>query len=429
MTTALTDAIHALDFGPLGHDKDAWYVERPQEEPDALSPIDLLRKRVLGAGASDKIFLSGHVGSGKSTELVRLRERPEVSQRFTVVAFALESHEWAHLESRAFLFRVAAELFRWGVANDRLSDDGAWKKHLTYLDAKLFGERGVTGREGALKAKWNLVLVEVEQELKLTETRRRQFRDLAETDVTALRDLVDALVDDIEDQLARRQEPARLLVVVDDLDKVRDPERQRDLFDENLDTILAPRVAMLMTLPASVLFAGRGRQLRNGTTHLRPAPVLRRVDHARTPEDARNDRGVRFLVEAAGKRLAPGLAAPAALERAALYSGGVARDFFRLLREAAINAEGLKRATIDDRVMESVVKHARTELQYGLYEKDLVALESVRATHDLPAVEQVHLLDQSWVLELNGEELWFEVNPLLWAKLARRAAEAGRTLG
>jgi hypothetical protein len=429
MTTALAEAILALDFGPLGHDKDAWYVERPQEEPDALSPIELLRKRVLGAGGADKIFLSGHVGSGKSTELVRLRERPEVRERFTIVAFALESHEWAHLDSRAFLFRIAAELFRWGLANDRLSDDGAWRKHLTYLDAKLFGESGVAGRDGTLKAKWHLVFVEVEQELKLTETRRRQFRDLAETDVTSLRDLVDALVDDIEDQLAKHEEPARLLVVVDDLDKVRDPDRQRDLFEENLDTILAPKVAMLMTLPASVLFSGRGRQLRNGTTHLRPAPVLRRVDHARAPEEAQNDRGIRFLVEAANKRLAPGLAEVAALERAALYSGGVARDFFRLLREAAFNADGLKRHTIDGRVMESVVKHARTELQYGLYEADLIALEQVRATHDLPAVEQVHLLDQSWVLELNGEELWFEVNPLLWAKLTRRAGSAGRPLG
>jgi hypothetical protein len=131
-------------------------------------------------------------------------------------------------------------------------------------------------------------------------------------------------------------------------------------------------------------------------------------------------------VEAAGKRLAPGLAEPAALERAALYSGGVARDFFRLLREAAFNAEGLKRAVIDERVMESVIKHARTELQYGLYEADLAALDNVRHTHDLGGVEEVHLLDQSWVLELNGEELWFEVNPLLWAKLARRAADAGR---
>jgi hypothetical protein len=426
MTAALKEAIQALDFGPLGHDKNAWYVERPHEESDALSPIQLLHKRVLAAEAWGKIFLSGHVGSGKSTELVRLRERAEVAERYTVVPFSLESHEWAHIDSRTFLFRVAAELFRWGVANDRLGDDGAWKKHLQSLDTKLFGEKGLSAKAGGIKAKWSLVIVEVEQELKLAENRRRQFRDLAETEVTALKDLVDALANDIEEQLATHQEPARLLLVVDDMDKVRDPERQKDLFDENLDTILAPRVTMLMTLPASVLFAGRGRQLRNGTIHLRPAPVLRRVDHARTPEDARNDKGVRFLVEAAGKRLAPGLAELAALEKAALYSGGVARDFFRLLREAAFNADGLKRAVIDERVMDSVIKHARTELQYGLYEADLAALDSVRHTHDLGGVEEVHLLDQSWVLELNGEELWFEVNPLLWAKLARRAADAGR---
>jgi KAP family P-loop domain len=428
MAMSLAEAIVALDFGPLGHEKSAWYVERPQDELNALSPIELLRKRVLGAEARDKIFLSGHVGSGKSTELVRLQERADVRERFTVVDFALESHEWAHMDSRTFLFRVAAELFRWGTKHDRLGD-GEWEKLVERLDAKLFGEKGIAARDGAIKAKVHLLFVEIEQELKLTETRRKQFRDLAETDVTALRDLVDALVDSLETELARHQEPARVLVVVDDLDKVRDPERQKDLFDQNLDTILSPRVAMLMTLPASVLFAGRGRQLRGTTTHLRPAPVLRRVDYAKTPEEARNERGIRFLVEAANKRLTPGLAEPAALERAALYSGGVARDFFRMLREAAFNAEGLKRPTIDDRVMESVVKHAKTELQYGLYDADLTALERVRVTHDLPAVEQIHFLDQSWVLELNGEELWFEVNPLLWAKLARRAADAGHAAG
>src|SRR4051794_25390899 len=45
------------------------------------APIERIKKRLLSGTRETKLFLSGHVGSGKSTELSRLRIDPEIQKR------------------------------------------------------------------------------------------------------------------------------------------------------------------------------------------------------------------------------------------------------------------------------------------------------------------------------------------------------------
>ena len=115
------------------------------------------------------------------------------------------------------------------------------------------------------------------------------------------------------------------------------------------------------------------------------------------------------------------MASDETLALAALYSGGVAREFFHLLREAALLGIVESAARVDRNLVERAIREARVRLQYGLYPSDHQALVAVHKTHQLASAPQAAYLDRSIVLEYNHDELWYEVTPLLWPLLAEWA--------
>ena len=391
---------------------DPWYVVAPTRKRQLRE----LRAQIRLAVAQDTIFLSGHVGSGKSTELARLTAEPTTLEQFFVVDFRFEESEWAHIDSRQVLFRMAAAIYEKGHSEKRLDPKAHWEKHLRDLDRVLYGDSGISVKEVGTTVEWNFFFAKLRQELKFSENRRKRFRDFGETELTMLRELVAELASDLQNQLAAHQEPARLLVVVDDLDKVRNEAQQAELFDTNLSVLLSSEFTTLMTLPASVLFRGTGAAIRQRVTHLRPIGVLKQ-SHAKRPEDAAVTACFEWFRAVVAARVEPGLFTQKAVDAAALHSGGVARDFIHLLRQAALSAivDGLDKVDAD--VMATAINKSSVEMSYGLYPNDLVALTGVRKRHDLPDKGTSTYLDRSLVLEYNGEKLWFEVNPLLWKKL------------
>ena len=74
-------------------------------------------------------------------------------------------------------------------------------------------------------------------DLKFIEHRRTQFRDLGETQQSILVDLVGALTLDVENHLVAQGKHHSLLLLVDDLDKVRGPEQQAGIFNKKLSAL------------------------------------------------------------------------------------------------------------------------------------------------------------------------------------------------
>lgn len=88
-----------LDFtrpNPEGADAASdpgYYMEVPERFGDGFrlpGPIENIRQRLVTSGPDVKVFLSGHVGSGKSTELSRLAVGDEITRRFHVVTLRLK---------------------------------------------------------------------------------------------------------------------------------------------------------------------------------------------------------------------------------------------------------------------------------------------------------------------------------------------------
>jgi len=413
----LEQALDVLRPEPLSVDDKSWYVARSEIAKGTVGPLALLRTKLKHALPNDKFFLSGHVGSGKSTELIRLAADPTITERYHVISFRFEEDDWAHLDSRQAMFRIAAEIYTDGIETGLLGENGPWEKPLRELSSRIYGPTGVQAKDGSVAVEYNLLFVKLRQELRLSEERRKFFRNMGETEQTLLRDLVDLLVDTLEDKLAKAEEPARLLLVIDDLDKVRDPELQKEVFDTNLGFLLAPKVTMLLTLPSSVLFRGTDARISQRITHLRPVGVLEQ-SQAAVPEDARLEDGIDLLCKILEARTGPEVFSDDAVRLAALYSGGVPRDFIHLLRQAVYLALTYEADKVDIQIMEDALRDARVHMSYGIYPPDFKALLQVHQSKKLPSGEQGPYLDRSWVLEYNGSDLWFDVNPLLWSLLS-----------
>jgi hypothetical protein len=419
MSTAqtLSDAISVLTPEPLDEAHDDWYVGNPTNTPGGhlVPPLGMLRASLLRARDAERLFLSGHIGAGKSTELKRLLRDPAIRRRYFVVDFKLADEEIPEVTSAHLLFIIAAELYTRANKQDLLKRGRkGWEAILKRLDERFFGQKGVAAREGSVELKFNLVFMELRQQLKLVDGKRKEFRAFAESDGTILVDLIDALADDIQLAVLEQNLAEQVLVVIDDIDKIRSAHQIDEIFHKNLALLRAPRTPMLMTLPANITFGGPKTELGANITHIRPAQVLRKAE-ATDPLSAADPHGTEYLRRVLAQRVRDGLFDADVVERAAVYSGGVLRTFFELLRNAAIRAADLYQLTTVNAVtFNDQLEDEKNNLARVTYPADRAVLTEIHRCHELPDREALGMMTTSLVLEYNHAGIWWEANPLLW---------------
>jgi hypothetical protein len=433
---SLADVPDVLDLEPLdflGVDRNkpatdpAFYVEPPARDDETdglpgLGPAERFRDHLLGQRQLAKLFLSGHVGSGKSTQLNKLAADEALRGAFSVILLRIDAGLVAFLDGAQLLVLMAGALFDFGMREGLLTEDAKWKGVLRELDAKIYGTAGVDAKEGTTSAELNLFFVKIRGDLKLSEHRRRQFRDLGETQQSILLDLLKALTLDIETSLVKQGRHHSLLLLVDDLDKVRGPEQQRDIFGTNLDLLFTVPFRALYTVPNGVVFGPSRAPVRREIEHLYPVRVLDKSPEGFDPEKAFIPGSDAFFRQALDQRVEPRLFDDASVRLAAIYSGGVLREFFRLLRSAVSIARYNKLDMVDSRAVRAAVRDERRRETMGLYASDYEALLAIHRTHEMAKEEDRRYLDEARVLECYNDRTWYEVNPLLWKVLEARGA-------
>jgi hypothetical protein len=429
----LADVPDFLDLEPLDFLGDrpkpatdpAFYIEPPARDDEGdglpgLGPAERFRDHLLGQRQLAKLFLSGHVGSGKSTQINKLAADPALREAFSVVVLRIDAGLVAFLDAAQLLVLMAGAVFDFGQQERLLTEDARWKTVLRDLDAKIYGSAGVDAKEGVTSAELNLFFVKIRGDLKLSEQRRRQFRDLGETQQSVLLDLLKALTLDVESSLMRQGRHHSLLLLVDDLDKVRGPEQQRDIFDKNLDLLFIVPFRALYTVPTGVILGPSRAPLRRDVEHLYPVRVLDKAPDGFDPERAFLPGSDVFFRRALDQRIEPALIDDASARLAVIYSGGVLREFFRLLRSAASIARHNKLDMVDGRAVRAAVRDERRRETMGLYASDYEALQAIHHTHEMAKEEDRRYLDEARVLECYNDRTWYEVNPLLWKVLEAR---------
>jgi len=419
-----------------------WRAPRPH------SPAKKMLETLDRPFGTPRILLMGTVGTGKTTELMRVADERE--NRELVVFLDLERHftnvvkdpnalhliqawEVCFLAGLALVFRykerlgteldpeMVKQLGRaWqGLAeatktpNPQL-DLGSFAKEALDLGATLAttGALGVEAAGAAVALKgaktvmgslrawtWNLPLGRSE---KTVPDQERQVQELLGA--------VNLLLGEVQ------QKHRKVLLIIDGLDRIRDVKRAKELFVESqlLSQLGCPLVVCgPFALRHDVATAGVRGFKANALVN---EPVL---DH---DDPSRPGKGVDFFCEVYAQRVkdlgneALELVGPKLLVELAYRSGGRARDFVRFIRSLVELAWDQDASAATPELVKQVLDEWRLRQETGLHKDHIRLLQEVMSDpeHQLPSGELAHeLLDYHHLLPYPNDSEWYYPHPLL----------------
>ena len=365
-------------------------------------------------------LFTGQRGTGKSTELKRLKKQLEDADVTVFYAdlaeFMLLSKE---VEISDFLVSVC------GAMSEQVQDTfgaapgnrGYWERFNVFLQTRVeVGEFDIA-----------LPVLDIKAALKNDPDFKRRVQEAARGHVaTLVKDAHDFLVEAVSFVRGQLQDPARKVVLlVDSVERIRGVgsdamkvyESVRNLFFGHGEHLRIPLLHIVYTIPPylSVLASGAGN-LMGGAVARRLVTTHLFKDRSREPDPV--GIGVLLAVVTARYPAWETLLRRAAVERLALSSGGDMREFFRLLRQClpAIRDDTQVPLSIE---AAAVVEDAARGEMLPIPTDQLGWLKRIARTHetcldsesDLPTL--AHFLDNRLVMNYRNGSDWYDVHPLL----------------
>lgn len=389
-----------------------------------------------------KILFAGHAGSGKSTELFRVKR--EVEQLYHVILARIgERYTLPTIDYRQVLFFCASQLVEVGAQlNALIKDRDEAKLVLDWFDKQTKEEVSSDGHnlsmEGGAKFSFFTALFAKFSGKIYSggETKETAIKHI-ESRLDQLRLNMQIIVRAIEEKLAGK----KLLLVLEDLDKIEDRTQGYRLFFEHRLQLLDIPCSLILTFPIALWYEQDANVQSYPIRYLLPMiPVSALPADATDAQPTANKAatGRAMLRQLLFQRLDEhaNLLAPDALDYLVAYSGGVLRDLLYLLREAAIGATIRNGTQIELNDVRTVTRSLRNEyanrLSPRMYGEDAVSLASIdetlgnltdwpKRTADRPAAFRM-LLQSLCILEYNGEQ-WFDLHPAIREYLEIRHAE------
>jgi hypothetical protein len=396
-------------------------------------PVKLLARHIeWSPSESSTQLLSGFRGSGKSTELRRLRGRL-VDDGYLVLLFDLFDYlsPSLPLDVSDFLMVVA------GAISDQLEALGAipagsaqesyWTRLTNFLKTRVEFDEIVVGLEP----------LQVKASLSADPSFRQKLQARAAGHLAALvedmRDYVRKAIAAIPDE----RRGSGVVLLADSIENVSGTlsnasavqESVERLFTSHAEHLRLPEIHAIYTVPPWLKIRAPGISTRysGGLQLLHPMKV-REPTGSREPVQPALD-ALCEIVSARGdwERL---LGERDVLDRLSLETGGHLRDLLKLLTEIVVRAD---RLPVDGRTVEHAITQMRSEL-LPIAEDDALWLKRIAETHDVSLAEierlprLVTFLDSHLVLCYRNGEDWYDVHPLVReeiASIAERAAARG----
>jgi hypothetical protein len=414
-----------------------WLADRPRSPARRI--LDLLS---LGDDEHHRYLVTGTIGTGKTTELLRICEARKGQDLVVFLDLARHFHLLGHTEGLQrvsswevcflvglLVYRTAEEQLSFPFSKEVLKDlESAWKK-LAYaseikpppqIDLGKLAKAMVSAGGMIFGASAPIVGLASEAFHKVWDlpmgAARKGIPDDAEPAKTML-DVVNHLIGEVQGA------SGHVLLVIDGLDRIHDLERARELF---IDSEMLGRLAC-----HAVVLCGPFALHHNLMTATVPRfqhmplvnePVLDRRDPARTGPGLAffTDLFVRRTKDLGGTELV----AQPLIDHLAFYSGGRARGFVKLIHGVAQEVRLARADAATPEIVEIVLDEQRLLYETGLHKGHIDVLEGVMhdPAHRLPHSELVwELLSLSRLLPYRDHSEWFYPQPLLTRHLLRRA--------
>lgn len=412
----LADAVRLCDpFSPLDPRED----EVLHEDLSAIRGGDRLGKIVRNirrAGGTPTLhFLSGHLGSGKTTELLRMKQRLETAERDQPLTTTL------FLDADTMLDRNDVDLedilvALWGLVYDQAPEAAA--KVLTPIWKDQIGKAlktivtNLEAPEALKKLLGDIRFPGVEQKQKLR---------------VALGSVTPALIEglnkalEVIGQLPGNDEAGPIVVLIDNLEKLSQGQRAgvERLYLERMGTLKSLEAHLVITVPLYLCYAAAGASLiglYGGEIVVVPMiEVRRRVSDG----GGDNPAGLAAMAHLLGKRVqfeALFEEKTEAATRIARYSGGCIRHALRLV-SGAVNEHDAPPVTAAS--VDRAAGIVQADFERALPEAYVPVLKQIASNNRFPddCKEEVKrdLLLNLFVLEYqNGHpDPWYAVHPLV----------------
>ncbi len=386
-----------------------FYVPRPD------NVISRLKRKLLRQSQNPpKYFLSGHRGCGKSTEMYRLAADPEIQARYWTVHFSMRDHaDLNDIDFKEILLAIGGQLYEQYRQRGKRKLDDQLQKELDAWRGTL-EEEIVTlqkGRLGAeLGAEIGAPFAKLSSKIRLEPKTRHIIRTILDRDVTGLV----AIINKISAEITAKEQ--RLpLVLIDDLDKIADLDKARQIFISQQDIMRQPNCAIVYTVSSSLFYDASFPTARMEPVFL---PNIRL--HERGHRQRRDGDGYHIMQMFILRRMMPELITDKALEAIAGMSGGVFRELTRLLRSSIDFALEAGRAQVTAADAAKAAIELRSTYWRVITQEQIAILRAIRDGNDKhdPAV-MAPLLQMLAALEYNGDGSWFDVHPALLDLLDR----------
>jgi len=380
-----------------------FYVDRPD------NPMNELKTSLLTGPGDDKILFSGHLGSGKSTELNRFSADPEIRDRFFVIKYSIsEILNIIDIDYIDFLLSFAAYLYI-KASDEGIGFSGPVLKTLEKWVGYFKSGMGDWEEEGKARsiAKgiynfFNRVSVILLRELAL----RDNVKKTIQRNINGLVDVINALVAYINSHVGEQE----LLVIIDDLEKIPDITRSEELFIKAGNYMAVPRCKIIYTVPIALYYSIKFKPLMGVFSNSYFLPNIK----VREKDGTGNIDPSGCMMEFLKKRINIDRISKDAVNLMIENSAGVARELVRILRDSCVKAISKKHDTVETEMVNAVIANLRNEFQRGLEKRHMDVLKEIEAGK-LPGDQEslMELFHSKAILEYINGQRWTAVNPIV----------------
>lgn len=413
MTDDLKAVYHLFNPDKALFDEDLkkYYVEIGENE----TRIRKLRTRLdLGLESKEaiKILFTGHRGSGKSTALNRLVS--SLSDDFFVVSYdVLEMLDPNDVNYADVLFSILAQLIertreeKIEIGKDPIERANKWGSSIT--KEIISSEKNELGAGIGVRF---LRFMELFARMKNETETREEIRKEIRPRISELISIINDIVVEIEET------GKQVLIIIDNLEKS-NPENAFDLFEIHGTQLAQPKCKIIYTFPISLKNSDRFSQIRMNFSDDIMYPNIKVHNQDGSVDRESTDRALMKKIVA--KRVNPELFEPEALEYIIDMSGGVLREYIRIIRDSAVTALTRGKTLIDKAVVEEVVNDLKNTYQNQLSDEDYDMLLEISSSKDMKRNRVlVGLLHNLSVLEYTNGRSWCDLNPVVRAILAEK---------
>ena len=421
MSGLMQPVYQAFDPAPLGAGGDALYVDL-DEVRGSSGLVDELANSIRLSATRTCQLVTGHRGSGKTTELRQLQNKLEKGEQKLFVVFCEIDNDVDRNDVDfpdiliAIVRQIATQL------NDKLGiklKPGYFKQRFDELKGFLASDVSID------KIELSTGLLKLSTAIKSSPNTRMEIRKLLEPNTNNLLYAANEVISEAVLELSKKDYKG-LAVIVDDLDKMvlrpypgADYSTGEYLFINRESQLSDFNCHMIYTLPLALAYSCKERTISNlyGINHIPIVPMTKIKTKTGEVHKAGFDRFREVVdkrLKKAGVDLQQVFGSEDVRDKLIELSGGQPRELMNLVREAIVTGD----LPIDLTAIEDAARKIRHAYARQLQKEHWKIITSIRKGQKLARTEKndkhwMELLDSRAVLQYVNDEEWYSVNPLV----------------